>query len=381
MGTVAIPFLAMPTLGSPLTVILLAGANALLGVALLWVGGRRRLRIGEGVAVAATGALVVAIAISGLAADPSVVSIKQWGELYETAEDEIASVQAGDVASTPQLWVSGTSMTELTVDAQLMAILPTIARPLAEEVLVIAFGMGTTYRTALVMGQQVEGVELVPSVPRMFRWFYDDADAVLADPAGRLLIADGRNHVELADRSFDLVVVDPPPPIQSAGAGVLYSREFYAASAARLGPGGLMMQWMPYGQSLDEFLTHVRTFGSVFPEVTLAFGPGNYGILMLGSADPARFDAATIREVLERPGVLADLATTPDAPVESLDDWIDLIPTLVIASGDNVSRVVGAGDVITDDRPLTEYFLLRRVANPGAVPMSPESIAAAFAAP
>jgi hypothetical protein len=146
-------------------------------------------------------------------------------------------------------------------------------------------------------------------------------------------------------------------------------------------PGGLVMQWMPYGQSLDEFLTHVRTFGSVFPEVTLAFGPGNHGIFLLGSADPARFDAAAIREVLERPGVLADLAAASDAPVESIDDWIDLIPTLVIASGDDVSRVVGAGAVITDDRPLTEYFLLRQITNPGAVPMTPESIAAAFAAP
>ena len=90
--------------------------------------------------------------------------------------------------------------------------------------LVIAFGMGSSYRTGLILGQQVEGVELVPSVPEMFRWFYDDADAVLADPMGRLLIADGRNHVELTDRSFDVVVVDPPPPIESAGTGVLYSQ-------------------------------------------------------------------------------------------------------------------------------------------------------------
>ncbi len=272
-------------------------------------------------------------------------------------------------------------MTALTVDARLMAVLPVIARPQATDMLVIAFGMGSSYRTGLILGQQVEGVELVPSVPEMFPWFYDDADAVLADPMGRLLIADGRNHVELTDRSFDVVVVDPPPPIESAGTGVLYSQEFYRATAGRLRPGGVMMEWIPYGQSLAEFLTHVRTFGSVFPEVTLAFGPGGYGVFMFGSTEPIGFGDAEIRDVLARPGVLDDLATAPDSPVESVDDWADLIPTLVIASGADVDSVVGPGDLITDDRPLTEYFLLRRMADPAAVPMASETISAAFGLP
>ena len=220
----------------------------------------------------------------------------------------------------------------------------------------------------MILGHRVEGVELVPSVPDMFPRFYDDAAAVLADPMGRLLIADGRNHVELTARSFDVVVVDPPPPIESAGTGVLYSREFYQATAGRLRAGGVMMEWIPFGQSLAEFLTHVRTFRSVFPEVTLAFGPGHYGVFMFGSSDPVRFDETDVLEVLRRPGVIEDLATAPDSPVDSIEAWAALIPTLIIASGADIDRVVGSGDVITDDRPLTEYFLLRRMANPDAVP-------------
>jgi spermidine synthase len=215
----------------------------------------------------------------------------------------------------------------------------------------------------------------------MFSWFYDDAAAVLADPGGRLLVTDGRNHVELTDSSFDLVVVDPPPPIESAGTGVLYSREFYRATAGRLRPGGVMMEWIPYGQSLAEFLTHVRTFRSVFPEVTLAFGPGRYGVFMLGSTDPVQFEDARIREVLTRPGVIEDLATAPDSPASTLEAWAALIPTLVIASGAGIDTVVGPGDIITDDRPLTEYFLLRRMANPDAVPMTKDTISWVFRLP
>ena len=378
LGTVAIPFVAMPALGSPLMVVALAAVNVILGVAILWLNEGRRLSRPAATASLAVGGLVVAIAGLGLAADPSVVRIRQTGGLYASAEDEIASVQAGWIASSPQLWVAGTSMTAITVDARLMAVLPTIARPQAKDMLIVAFGMGSSYRTGLILGQRVEGVELVPSVPRMFPWFYQDAAAVLADPRGRLLITDGRNHVEFTNRSFDFVLVDPPPPIESAGTGVLYSREFYRAAAARLRPSGVMMEWIPYGQSLAEFLTHVRTFRTVFPEVTLAFGPGDNGVFMFGSSDPVRFEATAIGDVLARPGVVEDLATAPDSPADSIEAWSALIPTLVIASGATIDEVVGPGDIITDDRPLTEYFLLRRMADEGAAPMAPVTISRAF---
>ena len=63
-----------------------------------------------------------------------------------------------------------------------MPLLPLALRPDADRGLVIAFGMGTAFRTALIAGVTTDAVELVPSVPEMFHWFYDDADEVLADP-------------------------------------------------------------------------------------------------------------------------------------------------------------------------------------------------------
>ena len=50
LGTMAIPFLVMPTLGSPLSVIALAAVNVILGVAILWLGGGRRLSLRAGLA-------------------------------------------------------------------------------------------------------------------------------------------------------------------------------------------------------------------------------------------------------------------------------------------------------------------------------------------
>ena len=382
VGTVVVPFVAMPVLGSPTSVLVLAAANILLGIILL-AGTRTRMsRAPRAASVALAGGslgLVVAIGLSGLAVDPSIAAARARGQLFASREDEIASAQAGQIGHMPQLWVAGTSMTSLTVDARLMPVLPTIARPEARQLLVIAFGMGSSYRTGLILGDHVDGVELVPSVPAMFGYFYPDARAVLADPNGRLLIADGRNYVELTDSTYDIIMADPPPPIESAGTGVLYSQEFYAAAARRMNQGGIMMEWIPYGQTLDEFRTHVRTFRSVFAEVTLVLGPGGNGVFMLGSASPTNLDQAAVQQLLvERPGTVLDISSAVDSPVHTADAWAGLIPSLVLGSGARVDRFAGPGPLITDDRPLTEYQLLRRLRNPDAAPMSKANLLAAF---
>ena len=380
IGTVGIPFVAMPTIGSPVTVLVLAVAN----IATAWWIWRLRPSRHRGTKVLLApiaAAVVLAIGLAGLARDPSAVRIEKVGHLSATGEDEIASVQAGTIAGEPQLWVAGTSMTALTVDARLMPVLPAMARPDARSLLVIAFGMGSSYRTGLVLGDRVDGVELVPTVPRMFQYFYPDANAVLANPDGRLVITDGRNYVELTDRTYDTIVVDPPPPIESAGTGVLYSREFYAAAARRLNASGVMMEWIPYGQRLDEFMAHARTFADVFPNVTLAFGPGGFGVFMLGSDRAITLQPEAIRSVLDRPGVTDDLSTALDSPAHDAAAWSQLIPGLVLATGDAVRSTVGPGPIITDDHPRTEYFLLRHIADPAGLPMSRATLQAVFSVP
>ena len=167
-------------------------------------------------------------------------------------------------------------------------------RPDADRGLVIAFGMGSAFRTSLNAGVATDTVELVPSVPGMMRWFYDDADAVLADPRGKVIIADGRNHVELTDQTYDFIVVDPPPPIESSGVSVISTREFYRASKARLTPDGVMVQWVPYGQTQDEFLAHVRSFMAVFANVRVIAGAGGYGFYVIGSDGPVDLDPAAL---------------------------------------------------------------------------------------
>src|SRR5204862_7103653 len=121
---------------------------------------------------------------------------KAQATLFDSQEDEIASVQAGATV-TQQLWLTGTAMTLLTVDAKLMPVLPLTLRPQSTTAATVAFGMGSAFRGALIAGLKTEAVELVPSVPEMFHYFYPDAPAVLANPNGKVIVTDGRNHIEL----------------------------------------------------------------------------------------------------------------------------------------------------------------------------------------
>ena len=216
-------------------------------------------------------------------------------------------------------------MTLLTVDAKLMPILPLIARPDSSAPWWSRSGWARRSARRSSPACETDAVELVPSVPKMFGFYYPDADAVLADPNGRVIVTDGRNHLELTNDRFDIIVTDPPPPIESSGASVISSKEYYEAGRDHLTPDGIMMQWVPYGGPADEFHDHIRTFAAVFPQVTLVKGAGGYGIYMLGSAAPIAFDEANIRAVLARPGVLEDISSAYDSPATTVDEWVDVI--------------------------------------------------------
>ena len=331
-----------------------------------------------GLGAATAAVLVIALATNGILIDPSVAKIEALnGELFASHEDEIASVQAGNVRGYPELWVTGTSMTLLTVDAKLMPILPLMLRPDSKSALTVAFGMGSAFRSGVVAGLDTDAVELVPSVPTTFSYFYPDAARILADPKAHVIIADGRNHIELTDKRYDIIVTDPPPPIESSGVSVISSLEYYRAGQDRLTPAGIMMQWVPYGQTIDEFRAHIRTFADVFPNVLVLRGPGGWGFFMLGSDRPMAFDDATVREVLARPGVLEDISGAYDSPQTTVGGWAGLIRSLIWIRGGQVESFAGPGPLITDDRPLPEYFLLRRTFGEMSPLVSPQSLAEA----
>jgi predicted membrane-bound spermidine synthase len=277
------------------------------------------------------------------------------------AEDELATVDTvGGPSAKRRLLIGGVGVTSLTVDTKLMGYLSKALRPQAKDFLVIAFGMGSTYRSGLKLGLRTNAVELSPTVPRRMPVFFPDASTYLHHPNGRVITSDGRNYVRLAREQYDLVAVDPAPPIESAGSVVLYTREFLTEGKARLRPGGVFLLWMPYALPMDDLKAHVRTFHNVFPHVSLLLSPGGHGMFMLGSDAPLQFNDQDILQVLGNSDAVQDLADSPDYPPTDGPGWVRAVHKAEWLSDDRVTAFAGPGPQITDDRPRSEYFLWRR---------------------
>ena len=370
VATFVLPFFVIPLIGSPATLAALAIINAVVG-GMLFFGNRdvapsrRQLGAAAGVLMV----LVVGVAfITGIAfRNPTIKVIEQnRGTVFEATEDEIASVEAGEMTGQRRIWVGGTTMTIITVDTKFQPLLPIALRPDAKRGLTIAFGMGTAFRTRAHRRRQDRRGGARPVRPRDVQVVLRRRRRRARGPDGHVIVADGRNHVELTRDQFDFIVVDPPPPIESSGVSVISTKEFYEASKRRLVEDGILMQWVPYGQTQDEFLAHVRSMLAVFENVNVIAGPGGYGYYMIGSDGNVELDAQALEDVLARPGVLDDVNSAPDTSGRTAADWAQTILGLKWASGEELRQVVGDGPLITDDRPLPEYFILRRLANPDA---------------
>jgi len=129
-----------------------------------------------------------------------------------------------------------------------------------ESALVICFGMGTTYRSALSWNIDTTAVELVPSVAKAFGFYHADAARLVNDPNGHIIIDDGRRYLSRTSKKFDVIVVDPPPPVSAAGSSLLFSKEFYALARQHLKPNGVLPDVVP-GRNSDQDTDRLRRKG------------------------------------------------------------------------------------------------------------------------
>jgi spermidine synthase len=288
---------------------------------------------------------------------------KGYDETYprqEVLRDSTATVIASGNGMDKQLLVNGYGMTTLTPITKMMAHLPLafLNRP-PQNALDICFGMGTTFRSLLSWKIQTTAVELVPSVPRLFNYFHSDGANLLQSPLAHVVIDDGRRYLERTTQSYDLITVDPPPPVEAAGSSLLYSEEFYAVARKRLRPGGILAQWFPEGDA-EDFAAVARALRNSFPYVRVFGSLDGWGLHFLASEYPLpAFSAEDLQRRLPADAV-ADL-TEWDSPGGS-DAAFRAFDT-VLQNEIPIETVMSrspATPSLRDDRPINEYYALRR---------------------
>jgi spermidine synthase len=191
---------------------------------------------------------------------------------------------------------------------RLMAHFPLLLVPEPKRALLICFGVGST-ADAIRLHSGVERVDVVDlnrSVYLLNRHFESSNGAVLRDAKLRLFVDDGRQFVKHAEGPWDLITMEPPPPLQP-GISRLYSRQHYAGLKERLSPRGIVSQWLPESQmDARAVALIVATFVDAFPHAVL-FAGQNRDLLLAGSREPFDFGGLGARFRRE-PAVAADLA-------------------------------------------------------------------------
>jgi spermidine synthase len=277
----------------------------------------------------------------------------------EIRRDYAASVVSTGQGFQKQLFVNGIGMTALVPATKFMAHLPLALHDgESNSVLIICFGMGTSYRSALTWNVETTAVELVPSVKEAFGFYHADAPQVLKNPKGRIVIDDGRRCLNRTREKFDVIVIDPPPPIEAAGSSLLYSEEFYAVAKARLNPNGIVAAWVPAApqESLQAIL---RSLVNSFPFVRCFVSIGDLGVHMLASQEP--IPNVSAEEIAARMPAAAALDLVEWTPLRDLASYVNE----VISKEIRIESALNADPSIriTDDHPYNEYYFLRRHAH------------------
>ena len=270
--------------------------------------------------------------------------------------DSTATVIAYGEGMQRRLLVNGMGMTSLTPITKMMAhlTLASLDHP-PRSALVICFGMGTTFRSVVSWNISGTAVELVPSVPKLFSYYHADAATVLSSPQAHVVIDDGRRFLERSPAQYDAIILDPPPPVQTAGSSLLYSQDFYAVAKTRLQPGGILQQWLPEADDATQAAV-ARSIKNSFPYIRVFQGMDGWGWHFLASDRPI-----PVRSAAEL------VARMPLSAIEDMMEWgpaksPEAEMQLLLAHESSPDEIIALSPQtapLTDDRPINEYFLLR----------------------
>jgi spermidine synthase len=350
LGPLIAGYVVLPALGARFGMLLLVAPFPILFAML-----RRSpaLNTGWRVATAAVSAALVLwsvfVSVSYEEAPPGVRA--------EIRRDHTATVVSFGEGMQKQLLVNGIGITSLTPLTKLMAHMPLAIHGHAKSIVVICFGMGTTYRSAMTWGIDVTAVDLTPSVRDAFPYYFDDASHLMHHPSGRIVIDDGRRFLQRSARKFDVVTVDPPPPLEAAGSSLLYSTEFYDLVKSRLNPGGLLQQWSPGGDLLSDSAI-ARALVESFDHVIAFRAVELRGTHYVASMQPIRIPTAEEFAARLPENARRDLVEWNTGDRRNFHTFIAEVLKRQNPIGDFLEA--DARIVVTDDRPYNEYYLLRR---------------------
>ncbi len=233
----------------------------------------------------------------------------------------------------------------------IIAHLPLLLHPDPKAALVIGYGMGGTSWSIIQHGVTVDAVELSPQVVETNRkgYFPNANFNVHDDPGLNLVVNDGRNHVLVTDRKYDMISVGIIHPVLNTGSASFYSTEFYELCKEILTEDGIVCQWLPLHHVLvNDFRMLVRTFVQAFPHTTIWYKYTPDFLILIGTPEKLSIDFRALRERMGVDRIERDLKRS------SMSNVFDLLDSFMMDE-DTVREYAGSGPMHSDYHPHIEF--------------------------
>jgi len=250
------------------------------------------------------------------------------------------------------LRVNGKTDASLALDMRtqlLSGYLPMFFQKNPQSVLVIGQGSGITLGAVeqFPATKQIDLVEISPAVIEGSRFFDPFNHQALDDDRLTLILEDGRNHVALSDRKYDVIISEPSNPWIS-GVGALFTLDFFQLLRNRLTEQGVACIWVHTNMSPESFKSILRSFSTVFPHVSMWESIVGDDYLLIGSPKEYGLPYEKVDNFLKQESIGQDLKRIG---IHSVQDLF----SLMIMSRDQILRFSGGAPIHTDDNSLLEF--------------------------
>ncbi|MCS6925397.1 MAG: fused MFS/spermidine synthase, partial [Candidatus Binatia bacterium] len=369
IGALSSGFILIPLLGLSRSMLFLAAVCMVVGLLLLLRCpplGRIRL---------ATSGLLAAGFVLSVVLLPKELTLTKWYDRFEGQQGELLFYREG-VFGTVAVFRVG-EMKDLMINCieevpthrdaiatfKLLGHLPLLLQENPQTVLVNAVGGGITLGAVAKHEVTIDAVDIVPDVRDAMALFAQENANVLARTNWRLIADDGRNFLKISPRRYDAITADATHPA-AAESWVLYTREYYQLVRDKLTDHGIFAQWLPlHNMAPTDYLSALRTFHSVFPDMLLLFT--NRYTLLIGANAPL----ALTSEVLDRRLGQINEAVRTDLQALGIAEGQDILKYIIL-DGPAVEQLVGdAYPILTDDHTSVEFAELNRLGMAGTMPL------------
>jgi len=240
----------------------------------------------------------------------------------------------------------------------LCAHFPMLFHPHARNVMVLGLASGIT--AGEVLHYPVESVDILEinrQVVDASRFFLPWNNGAVQHAKARLILQDGKAHLALTDRRYDVIISEPSNPWM-AGLAELYSLDFFQSARDRLNADGIFVQFLhAYQMDWQTFAMVGRTFARAYPNSLLirtlpspedSTGPAS-DYLLVGFKAPGGLAVENAVRNLAHAGRSRNV-TLPNAGI-----------LYRLIESDDLAGLFGDGPLHTDDHPLLEFAASRLI--------------------